>query len=105
MSKLSRLYILRPPFKLTPSAERWAFNPELFRACTKRGSLWRMPIDSVQALKGGEAAIAYGTFTSKYTDPNTPPGQGNWLQVFERDGQGWKIVAHASSRAALALNK
>ena len=61
-----------------------------------------MPIDSVQVLKGGQAAIAYGTFTSKYADPNTPPGQGNWVQVFERDGQGWKIVAHASSRAALA---
>jgi hypothetical protein len=31
-----------------------------------------------------------------------PPGQGNWVQVFEREGDGWKIVAHASSRSALA---
>jgi hypothetical protein len=60
------------------------------------------PIDGVQALKGGQAAIAYGTFTSKYTDPNVPPGQGNWVQVFERDGDASKIRAYASSRAALA---
>jgi ketosteroid isomerase-like protein len=80
-------------------------NPEFVQGLRKKGITLAMPIDSIQALKGGEAAIAYGTFTSKYTDPNTPPGQGNWMQVFERDGQGWKIVAHASSRAALALNK
>ncbi len=60
------------------------------------------PVDGVQALKGVQVAIAYGTFTSKYVDPNVPPGQGNWVQVFERDGNGWKILVNASSRSALA---
>jgi ketosteroid isomerase-like protein len=77
-------------------------NAEFVQGVHKKGIVVSMPIDEVQALKGGQAAIAYGTFTSKYTDPNVPPGQGNWVQVFEREGDGWKIVAHASSRSALA---
>ncbi len=27
------------------------------------------------SLKGGQVAIAYGTFTSKYQDANVPPGE------------------------------
>ena len=77
-------------------------NAEFVQGVHKKGIVLSMPIDGVQALKGGQAAIAYGTFTSKFTDPNVPPGQGNWVQVFEREGDGWKIVAHASSRSALA---
>jgi ketosteroid isomerase-like protein len=77
-------------------------NAEFVQALHKKGITLSMPIDDVRALKGGQAAMAYGTFTSKFTDPNVPPGQGNWLQVYERDGEGWKIVAHASSRSALA---
>ena len=77
-------------------------NAEFVKALNKKGITLTMPIDRVEALKGGQAAIAYGTFTSKYADPNVPPGQGNWVQVFERDGESWKIVAHASSRSALA---
>jgi hypothetical protein len=46
--------------------------------------------------------MSYGTFISKYADQSVPPGQGNWVQVFERDGDAWKIIAHASSRSALA---
>lgn len=77
-------------------------NAEFVKALNKKGITLSMPIDRVEPLKGGQAAIAYGTFTAKYADPNVPPGQGNWVQVFERDGEGWKIVAHASSRSALA---
>jgi hypothetical protein len=77
-------------------------NAEFVQGVHKKGIVLSMPIDGVQALKGGQAAIAYGTFTSKFTDPNVPPGQGNWVQIFEREGDGWKIVAHASSRSALA---
>jgi ketosteroid isomerase-like protein len=77
-------------------------NAEFVQGVHKKGIVVSMPIDGVQALKGGQAAIAYGTFTSKYADPNVPPGQGNWVQVFQREGDGWKIVAHASSRSALA---
>jgi hypothetical protein len=77
-------------------------NRELLQALHKRGITLSMPVDGVQALKGGQAAIAFGTFTSKYVDPNVPPGQGNWVQVFERDGNDWKIRVAASSRSALA---
>jgi ketosteroid isomerase-like protein len=77
-------------------------NAEFVKSLNTKGITLTMPIDRVEALKGGQAAIAYGTFTSKYADPNVPPGQGNWVQVFERDGESWKIVAHASSRSVLA---
>lgn len=77
-------------------------DPQFVQGLHKKGIVVSMPIEGVQALKGGQSAFAYGTFTSKYADPNVPPGQGNWVQVFERDGDTWKIVAHASSRAALA---
>jgi ketosteroid isomerase-like protein len=80
-------------------------NAEFVKALNKKGITLTMPIDRVEALKGGQATIAYGTFTSKYADPNVPPGQGNWVQVFERDGESWKIVAHASSRSLAAQTK
>ena len=68
-------------------------DAKFVQALHSKGITVSFPIDSVQALKGGQAVIAYGTFTSKYTDPNVPPGQGNWIQVFERDGipgsSGW----------------
>lgn len=75
---------------------------EFVQGLHKKGIVLSMPIEVVRALKGGQAAMAYGTFTSKYADPSVPPGQGDWVQVFERDGDSWKIAAHASSRSALA---
>lgn len=77
-------------------------NPEVLQILHKKGITLTMPVEGVQALKGGEAMIAYGTFTSKYADPGLPPGQGNWVQVFERDGDMWKLRLVASSRSALA---
>jgi hypothetical protein len=53
----------------------------------------------------GQAAIAYGTFTTKFTDPKVPPGQGNWLQLFERDKDSWKLCVYTSTRATLAAPK
>jgi hypothetical protein len=52
-------------------------NVELLQVVHKKGIALTAPIDGVQTLKGGQAAIAYGTFTTKYADPNMPPGQGN----------------------------
>ena len=77
-------------------------NAEFVQALHRKGITLSLPIDGVQGLTGGQVAIAFGTFTSKYADPSVPPGQGNWVQVYERDGDGWKIVAHSSSRSALA---
>jgi len=77
-------------------------NVELLQAVHKRGIALSAPVDGVQTLKGGQAAIAYGTFTTKYADPNMPPGQGNWVQVYERGDDGWKIRLYASSRSQLA---
>jgi hypothetical protein len=73
---------------------------ERLQTILKKGITLSFPIDGFR--HSAQAAIAYGTFTSKYADPNVPPGQGNWVQVFERDGDVWKIRAYASSRAALA---
>ena len=78
-------------------------NAELLQGLHKNGITLSMPVEGVQALRGGQAAMAYGPFTSKYADPNLPPGQGNWVQVFERDGDAWKIRLVASSRSALAV--
>jgi ketosteroid isomerase-like protein len=78
-------------------------NVELLQALHKNGITLSMPVEGVQALNGGQAAIAYGPFTSKYADPSVPPGQGNWVQVFEREGDAWKIRLVASSRSALAV--
>jgi ketosteroid isomerase-like protein len=77
-------------------------NVELLQVVHKKGIALSAPIDGVQTLKGGQAAIAYGTFTTKYADPNMPPGQGNWVQVYERGDDGWKIRLYASSRSQLA---
>jgi ketosteroid isomerase-like protein len=81
---------------------RVGVNTERTQGILKKGVTVSFPIDGIQALKGGQAAIAYGTFTAKFADSNVPPGQGNWMQVFERDGEGWKIRAYAASRTTLA---
>jgi hypothetical protein len=81
---------------------RVGVNTERTHAILKKGVTVSFPIDGIQALKGGQAAIAYGTFAAKFADPNVPPGQGNWMQVFERDGEAWTIRAYAASRTTLA---
>lgn len=77
-------------------------NPEILQALHKKGITLTMPVEGVQALQGGQAVIAYGTFTSKYADPSVPLGQGNWVQLFERDGGVWKVRIVASSRSPSA---
>jgi hypothetical protein len=67
----------------------------------KKGVILSFPIEGIEPIKDG-TVVAYGSFTSKYTDPNIPPGQGNWVQIFERDGDGWKIRVYAASRSTLA---
>jgi ketosteroid isomerase-like protein len=80
-------------------------NPEIAQMIQKKGITASFPIDGVQPIKGGQAAIAYGTFTTKFTDPKVPPGQGNWLQLFERDKDSWKLRVYTSTRATLAAPK
>jgi ketosteroid isomerase-like protein len=80
-------------------------NPEIAQMIQKKGITASFPIDGVQPIKGGQAAIAYGTFTTKFADPKVPPGQGNWLQLFERDKDSWKLRVYTSTRATLAAPK
>jgi len=74
---------------------------ELVEMVHKKGVMLSFPIEGIEPIKDG-TVVAYGSFTSKYTDPNIPPGQGNWVQVFERDGDSWKIRVYAASRSTLA---
>ena len=55
-------------------------------SCLRRSvTLWFPTLEEAEQL-----AIAEGTFASRYADPNVLPGQGNWVQVFERDGDAWR---------------
>jgi hypothetical protein len=40
-------------------------NADFVKALNKKGITLSMPIDHIEACKGGQTAIAYGTFTSK----------------------------------------
>jgi len=88
------------PFRSTRSAGPPGINAEFIQALQKKGLV--LNIEGIRVLRGGETGLAHGTYTSKYADPNMTPGEGNWVQTFERDGDGWNIAAHASSRSALA---
>jgi ketosteroid isomerase-like protein len=76
-------------------------SEEFIQGIRKRGISLSTTIDEVQSLQGGQAAIASGSFMSNYTDATIPPGKGNWLQIYEREGDGWKIRAYAASRVTL----
>jgi ketosteroid isomerase-like protein len=80
-------------------------KPEVAQMIQKKGITASFPIDGVQPIKGGQAAIAYGTYTTKFADPNVPPGQGNWLQLFERDKDSWKLRVYTATRVTLAAPK
>jgi ketosteroid isomerase-like protein len=75
---------------------------ERVQAVHKRGLNLTTTIDEVvQPLSGGQVVLASGTFTATYTDINLPSGRGNWIQVYEREGEGWKIRASAIARVVL----
>ena len=63
-------------------------------------------IERVQAT-GTTAAYATGSYTATFGQGNQPPLQGNWLQIYERRGDAWKISASsfALARAARAPGK
>jgi ketosteroid isomerase-like protein len=63
-------------------------------------------VERVQAT-GTTAAYATGSFTATFGQGNQPPLQGNWLQIYERRGDAWKISASsfAQARAARAPAK
>jgi len=58
-------------------------NAEFIQALLKMGVV--LSIEGIRVLSPG---LAHGTYTSKYADPNMTPGEGNWVQTFERDGDG-----------------
>jgi len=55
-------------------------------------------VERVQAT-GSDAAYATGSYTSTFGPGNQPPLHGNWLQVYERRGDAWKISASSFAQA------
>ena len=76
-------------------------NPELLQALHKRGITLSEPADGVQSQRRSSGDCLRYLYI-KIPGCQRAPGRGNWVQVFERDGDGWKICATASSRSALA---
>jgi uncharacterized protein (TIGR02246 family) len=54
-------------------------------------------IERVQAI-GDSAAYATGPYTATFGSGNQSQEQGNWLQVYQRRGDAWKISASIFSR-------
>jgi len=70
----------------------------------RRSSKTTATIEQVQAL-GSDAAYASGPYTNTFgPDNNQSQSQGNWLQVFERRGDGWKIVASSFAQVGPVKN-
>lgn len=60
-----------------------------------------MNVADVQPGFGGQGALANGAYSATYTsNPATPKVEGNFLQVFEREGDAWKIRALTFTRLA-----
>jgi ketosteroid isomerase-like protein len=61
-------------------------------------------VDDVRSLASGQALLASGTFTVRYTNnPNVKPGDtltGNWMRVLVKEGSEWKIAAQSLTRQA-----
>jgi ketosteroid isomerase-like protein len=61
-------------------------------------------VDDVRSLASGQALLASGTFTVRYTNnPNVKPGDtltGNWMRVLVKEGSDWKIAAQSLVREA-----
>jgi ketosteroid isomerase-like protein len=61
-------------------------------------------IERVQGI-GSDAAYATGSYTNSFgANANLTQAQGNWLQVFERRGDGWKIAASSFSQVGPVKN-
>jgi ketosteroid isomerase-like protein len=61
-------------------------------------------VDDVRSLASGQALLASGTFTVRYSNnPNVKPGDtltGNWMRVLVKEGSDWKIAAQSLTRQA-----
>jgi ketosteroid isomerase-like protein len=61
-------------------------------------------VDDVRSLASGQALLASGTFTVRYSNnPNLKPGEtitGNWMRVLVKEGSDWKIAAQSLTRQA-----
>jgi hypothetical protein len=61
-------------------------------------------IEQVQAI-GSDAAYAIGPYTATFgPNNNRSQVQGNWLQVFERRGDAWKIAASTFAQVGPVKN-
>jgi uncharacterized protein (TIGR02246 family) len=70
----------------------------------RRNSKTTATIEQVQAL-GSDAAYASGPYTNTFGPNNSQSqSQGNWLQVFERRGDTWKIRASSFSQVGPVKN-
>jgi hypothetical protein len=67
----------------------------------KMGINLTMKVEEVQSAFAGQGAIANGGYSATYIDnPATPQVQGNFFQVFEREGDAWKMRALTFTRLA-----
>jgi ketosteroid isomerase-like protein len=61
-------------------------------------------VDDVHSLASGQAVLASGTFSVRYSNnPNVKPGDtltGNWMRVLVKEGSDWKIAAQSLTRQA-----
>lgn len=61
-------------------------------------------VDDVHSLASGQAVLASGTFSVRYSNnPNVKPGEtltGNWMRVLVKEGSDWKIAAQSLTRQA-----
>jgi ketosteroid isomerase-like protein len=60
-------------------------------------------VERVQAI-GGDAAYATGSYTNTFGPNNQFQTQGNWLQLFERRDDAWKIGASSFSQVGPVKN-
>jgi len=61
-------------------------------------------VDDVRSLASGQALLASGTFSVRYSNnPNVKSGDtltGNWMRVLVKEGSDWKIAAQSLTRQA-----
>ncbi len=86
------------PYGVSNSREKMEQTTQMVH---KLGIHLTMNVEEVQPGFGGQGALANGAYSATYTNnPATPKVEGNFLQVFEREGDAWKIRALTFTRLA-----
>ena len=64
-------------------------------------------VDDVHSLASGQAVLASGTFSVRYSNnPNVKPGDTltcNLMRVLVKEGSDWKIAAQSLTRQSSAI--